>query len=194
MPTSIAALDDTALVQMVVAGHGEYFDELMRRYKKMIRAQVVSILRNSSDVEDVVQDVFFKAWRALPTFRADASLRTWLTTIAHNEALMLWRRHRRQRLEQPSREFDTVAWHGEPADKALIRSEAAQAVRGALVRLPVKYREVLVLRDIEELSAPVTAERLKSSLPAVKTRQYRGRLRLAAALRGSRVQGLVRAA
>src|SRR5262249_30852025 len=190
MPTAIASLDDAALVQMTLAGHGECFGELMRRHNKVVRSRVTSIVRNSSDVDDVVQDVFFKAWRALPTFRAVASLRTWLTSIATNEALMLWRRHQSRRRYETSGEYNTVAWHGESADQMLIRGENARIIRGAIRKLPAMYREVVMLRDIEELTAPVTAERLKSTLPPVKTRHFRGRLRLATVLRGSPSKGV----
>ena len=78
MISKTAKLDDTALVQMALAGHGECFGELLLRHENVVRARVVSVVRNSPDVDDVVQEVFFKAWRALPTFRADATVRTWL--------------------------------------------------------------------------------------------------------------------
>lgn len=194
MPTAMAQLDDTALVQMTLAGQSECFGEIMHRHMKMVRARVLSIVRNPSDVDDVVQEVFFKAWRALPTFRAEASVRTWLGSIAANEAVMLWRRERRQRLYETSEECHTLAWRGEPADKAVMRSEAARTIRGAIVKLPVKYRDVVFLRDIEEVSEAATAKRLKSSLPAVRARLHRGRLRLAAALRRAPGQGLLHAA
>jgi len=194
MSSGMSTLDDAALVQMALAGQGECFSELMHRHKKMVRARVVSIVRNSADVDDAVQEVFFKAWRALPTFRADSAFRTWITSIATNEALMLCRRERRKRLHETPGEFDTIASRGELADKAVIRGEAARAVRGAIVKLPAMYREVITLCDIEELSAPMTAKRLKSTVPAVKTRVFRGRLKLAAALRNWRSHSLLHAA
>jgi len=193
MPT-IAELDDFALVRMALAGDGAGFGELMQRHTKMVRARVVSIIRKSPDVDDVVQEVFFKAWRALPTFRADASVRTWLTSIATNEALMLWRKERRLRLHESSEACDTVAWRGEPADKTVMRREVVRAIRGAIVKLPVKYREAVILCDLEEMTARVAAKRLKSSLPALKTRHFRGRLKLAAVLGDSRAKALNRAA
>lgn len=194
MPTAMARLDDTTLVQMALAGQSECFGEIMRRHMKMVRGRVVSIVRNSSDVDDVIQEVFFKAWRALPTFRAESSVRTWLASIASNEALMLWRRERRQRLYETSEECTTVVWRGEQADKAVMRDEAAKAIRGAIVQLPAKYREVVTLRYIEEVSEAATAKRLNSTLPTVKSRLFRGRLKLAASLRGSRARALTHAA
>jgi len=195
MLTSMATLDDATLVQMALAGHNEYFGELMRRHMNYVRVRVVSIVRNSPDVDDVVQEVFFKAWRALSTFRAEATMRTWLTRIATNEALMLCRRERRLlRLHETSVKVETMAWRGEPADKTVMRGEVVREVRGAIVKLPVKYRNVVVLSDLEELTAPVAAKRLKSSVPAVKTRLFRARLRLAKVLRASRAQAMLNAA
>lgn len=190
MPTALAKLEDADLVQMVLAGRGECFAELVHRHMNTVRARVVSIVRNSSDVDDVVQEVFFKAWRALPTFRAEASVRTWLTSIAINEAVMYHRRERRRRNWKSLGEYDTFVCHSEPADKAVIRGEQTQAIRRAILKLPLKYREVVILRDLEELSSKATAERLKSTLRTVNTRLFRGRLKLAAKLRGSRAQTL----
>src|SRR4051812_13676783 len=110
MISTTIKLDDTALIQMALAGHGECFGELLQRHKSIVRARVLSLVRNSPDVDDVVQEVFFKAWRALPTFRADAAVSTWLTSIATNEALALYRRRQRQPSCGPQGEFDTVAF------------------------------------------------------------------------------------
>ena len=194
MNSRMSTLDDATLVRMAQTGQGECFAELMHRYKNMVRARVVSILRNSPDVDDAVQEVFFKAWRALPTYRADAAFRTWLTSIAKNEALMFCRREQRLQRYETRGESDTVACRAEPADKAAMRGEAARAIHGAIVKLPAMYREAITLRDIEELSMPMTAERLKSTVPAVKTRVFRGRLKLATALRGWRSHALLHAA
>jgi RNA polymerase sigma-70 factor, ECF subfamily len=194
MNSRISTLDDATLVEMAQAGQGDCFGELMLRHKNMVRARVVSIVRNSADVDDVVQDVFFKAWRALSTFRADATFRTWLASIATNEALMLYRREQRQRRYEIPDSVDAVACHVEPADKAAIRNEAARAIHGAIGKLPAKYREVITLCDIEELTTPMTAKRLKATVPAVKTRVFRGRLKLAMALRGWRKEILFHAA
>ena len=121
MPTAMTKLDDWALVQMTLAGQSECFGEIVHRHMKTVRARVVSIVRNSPDVDDVVQEVFFKAWRALSTFRADAGVRTWLLSIATNGALMLWRRERRQQSYETSEPCDAMASRGEPADKTVMR-------------------------------------------------------------------------
>ena len=194
MPSETAKLNDTALVRLVLAGENECFAELMRRHTKAVRARVESIVRNPSDVDDIVQETFIKAWRGLSSFRVEAAVRTWLYTIATNEALMYWRRERRRRSYESSNEFDTLPALNEPADQAMIRREESEAIRRAVVRLPLKYRAAVVLRDLEEISLKTAAEQLKSTIPATKTRVFRGRLKLAAALRHSPAQSVVHAA
>jgi DNA-directed RNA polymerase specialized sigma24 family protein len=103
---------------------------------------------------------------------------------------MLWRREQRRRHNETSHECNTVVWHGEPVDQTLIRDEEARIIRCAIWKPPAMFREVVILRDIEELTPPITAERLKSTLPAVKIRHFRGRRKLAAVLHGSPANNL----
>ena len=107
---------------------------------------------------------------------------------------MLYRRERRQPPYDMASDVDTLDSRAEPADVAVMRGEEARAIHEAIVNLPVKYREVVVLRDIEELSARSTANRLKSTLPGVKIRLFRARQKLKAALRSLRPQTLIDAA
>jgi len=190
MRTAMAKLDDSDLIQMALAGHGECFGELVHRHTSVVRRRVVSIIRNSPDADDVVQEAFLKAWRALSTFRGEASLKTWLISIATNEALACLRRERKRRDTESLAEFDTLACDSEPTDQAVIRGEESRAIRGAILKLPLKYREVVILRDLEELNSNATAKRLNATLSTVKTRLFRGRLKLAAALRDSDAQTL----
>ena len=124
-----------------------------------------------------------KAWRGLPKFRADSTLRTWLLSIANNEAVMYHRREQRRRKRETPGESDTVVCRSEPADKALIRVEVSREIHRAILNLPTRYREVVILRDVEELSLEETAKRLKATLSGVKIRLFRGRRKIAAVLR-----------
>ena len=108
-----------------------------------------------------------------------------MTRIAMNEALRLHRREQRRRLCQPLRDFDAFPSQGESPHQCFARTEVTQAVRSAVAGLPAKYSQVLILRDLEQLSARETAQCLKSSIPAVKTRLFRGRLMLLATLHQS---------
>jgi RNA polymerase sigma-70 factor (ECF subfamily) len=101
--------------------------------------------------------VLLKVWKHLSTFRSESSFRTWMTRVAINEALQNCRRERRQLAYQPSYDLDILASPGELPHHAVARIEAIQLVRRAVLGLPAKYRQVLILRDIEELSTKETA-------------------------------------
>jgi RNA polymerase sigma-70 factor (ECF subfamily) len=148
------------------------------------------MVRNVTDADDILQEVLLKVWRHLATFRSESSFRTWMTQVAINEARQLYRRERSKSLCQPLRDLDAFASPGESPHQTLARVEVTQAVRSALMGLPAKYREVLILCDLEQLSARETAQGLKASIPAIKTRLFRGRLMLLAALQSSRARGL----
>jgi RNA polymerase sigma-70 factor (ECF subfamily) len=104
-------------------------------------------------------------------------------SIANNEAVMFHRREQRRRKRETPCESDTVACRSEPADRALIRVEVNRAIHLAILSLPTRYREVVIRRDVEELSLEETAKRLKATLSGVKTRLFRGRRKIAAVLR-----------
>lgn len=186
MASALAKLDDNALIGMALEGQGDGFTELMRRHAGAVKGRIQSIVRNPSDVDEVLQEVSLKAWRALSTFRSESSFRTWLTRIATNEALMLYRREGRTRLCQPMGDFDSFQSPSEPADRCFVRAEEARQLHSAVVRLPLIYREAVILCDLEQLSVRETAQRLQSSIPAVKSRLFRGRHLLVEALRRSR--------
>jgi RNA polymerase sigma-70 factor (ECF subfamily) len=183
MTGAIAILEDTTLIEMALAGQSEYFVALMNRHASAVRGCVRSIARNTSDDEDdLVQEVVLKVWRFLPTFRAESSFRTWISRVAFNEAMQSRRRQRRSRIVPTSTDLSTFASEHESPHRAFVRLEARNTVRQAVAKLPLKYRQVLILRDINELSEKDTARSLRASLPLVKTRLFRARQMLSAAL------------
>ena len=109
-----------------------------------------------------------------------------MTRVAINEALQSYRRQRYSPLFQSLRDLDGLASHGESPDQSLARVEVTQAIRTAVAGLPAKYRQILILRDLEEFSVRETAQCLQSSIPAVKTRLFRARLMLLTALQRTR--------
>jgi RNA polymerase sigma-70 factor (ECF subfamily) len=174
--------EDSTLIKLALAGQADCFTVLMDRHLVAVRRHLRSMVGNSSDADDLLQEVLLKVWRRLSTFRSESSLRTWMIRVAMNEVLQLYRREQHRRLCQPLRDFDAFPSHGESPHQRLARTEVTQAVRSAVARLPVKYSQVLILRDLEQLSARETAQCLKSTIPAVKTRLFRGRLMLVEAL------------
>jgi RNA polymerase sigma-70 factor (ECF subfamily) len=182
--TAVQFEDDT-LIKRVLAGDAESFAVLVERHIGSIRKCIGCIVRNASDTDDVVQDVLLKLWTRLSTFRSESTFRTWATRVAINEALMLYRRERNWRTPQLIEDVDRLAYPGEMTDQTLIRAEAAREVRRAVECLPRIYSSVLMLHALEQLSLKETARRVNATVPVVKSRLFRGRLMLSAAIRTS---------
>lgn len=180
---------DEELVGEVLAGSSASFEELVRRHRAHLRRVVRGVLRDRSEVEDVVQTAFLQAFTGLDGFAGTAPFSTWLTRIAVNEALM--RSRRRRRLERATLQLvpDGDGRPGTPEQEAASR-EAVERVQAAMPHLAVHHREVIQLTTLGELSHAAVAERLGVSEGAVKVRLHRARQ----ALRGLLVEpGGVRA-
>ena len=174
------------LIDRVQRGENELFYELVRPYERRVFAAAMAILRNESDAEDVAQEAMLKALRAIRQFRADARFSTWLIQITVNEALMRRRKDRnhvieaiddRRDEESDYAPRDFADWREIPSE-ALERKEVRQRLAQALASLDRKYREVFVLRDMEQLNIQETADALGISIASVKTRLLRARLML----------------
>jgi len=173
---TLATFEDSALIKLVLAGQSECFTVLTNRHLPAVRRRVGSIVSNRADVEDVLQEVLLKVWRCLSTFRAQSSFRTWMTRVAINEALQCHRREGRRPICQALGDYDSFAAPDESALQSLTRRETTRVVRKAVVELPAKYRQVMILREFQQLSMEEIARSLHSSVPAVKTRLFRARL------------------
>ena len=191
--TAVQFEDDT-LITRVLAGDAESFAVLVQRHIGSIRKCISCIVRNASDTDDVVQDVLLKLWSRLSTFRSESTFRTWATRVAINETLILYRRERNWRTPQMIEDLDQLAYPRELPDQTLIRAEVVREVRRALERLPGLYSSVLILHDLDQLSLKETARRVSATVPAVKSRLFRGRLMLSAAIRRPASRPLVKAA
>ena len=183
MTPSIATFEDSTLIKLALAGQAECFTALMDRHLAPIKRRIGSTAPNAADADDILQEVLLKVWRHLSTFRSESSFRTWMTRVAMNEVLQSYRRKRRNPLCQAPGDLDAFASHVESPHQSFARLEATKTVRRAVASLPAKYRQVLILRDIEQLSAGETAESLQSTIPAVKTRLFRARHMLSQALK-----------
>jgi RNA polymerase sigma-70 factor (ECF subfamily) len=185
------------LIAQVQRGQTELFYELVRPYERRVYAAALAILRNETDAEDAAQEAMLKALANIRQFRAESRFSTWLIQITVNEALMRRRRertrmteaiddHRDDEGEYTPRDF--ADWREIPSE-ALERKEARQKLAEALAMLDRKYREVFVLRDMEQLNIQETAEALGISVASVKTRLLRARLMLRDLLAGGWEQG-----
>lgn len=167
---------DESLVAMARDGDTHALESIMRRHNRMLFRTVRGILRTDSDVEDVLQESYLKAFRNLHQFGPPLRLRAWLARIVVNEALM----HRR-RLNPAAPTDDAMddaigedAAISGPFDEAA-RTQLRHVLELAIDRLPASFRCVVMLRDVEQLSIAETAQCLDLNEATVKTRLHRAR-------------------
>jgi len=169
----------------------EAFYALVQPRERSLFAAAMAILNNPADAEDAVQEAVLKAFSHLSGFRAESKFSTWLTQITLNEARLKLRKDRRHlydSLDEPQSgdegEYspkDFADWREIPSE-SLQREELKQALNRAVASLPPKYREVLLLRDVQSLSTSETAQILGLTPANVKIRLLRARLQMRDAL------------
>src|SRR6516164_6052648 len=179
--------NEAELIRLVCEGDREAFYRLVQPYERAVYATAMSILSNQADAEEVAQEAVLKALAALPRFRGEAKFSTWLIQITINEARLKLRKDRRhlyESIDEPQTDEtgdafpkDFADWREIPSEE-LQRKELREALKRALDSLAPKYREVLVLRDIQHLSIRETAQVLHISEGNVKTRLLRARFQM----------------
>jgi RNA polymerase sigma-70 factor (ECF subfamily) len=186
------APDDRTLAARVASGHHASFEMLMRRYNARLFRVARAILRDDAEAEDALQDAYLDAYRRMDSFHGESALATWLTRLVINRALMRLRRHRRDRIVVPfaaavdrdgrSMETEMADPQAEPPGAAIWRTEVRQLIERRVDELPVAFRTVFVLRDVEDLSVEETAACLSIPAATVRTRLFRARALLREAL------------
>jgi RNA polymerase sigma-70 factor, ECF subfamily len=185
LASKVAREDEHQLVAAAMAGDATAFEELVTRYERKIFRLTMNITRNREDAEDAMQDAFLKSYSHLKTFQGDSRFYTWLVRIAANEALMRLRKRRPNQfsLDEPMEGDEDLMprelqdW-GPGPEQRFAQTEMREILSGVIEELEPDYRIVFVLRDIEELSTEETAASLGISIPAVKSRLLRARLKL----------------
>ena len=185
LPSSVVREDEHLLVNAAKGGDVAAFEELVNRYEGKILRLTRNITGNREDAEDAMQDAFLNAYAHLDGFQQDSRFYTWLVRIAANEALMRLRKRRpgQLSLDEPiegdgdlmPRELED--WRPNP-EREYAKAELQAQLGEVIEKLEPEFRIVLVLRDIEELSTQETAEALGISVPNVKSRLLRARLKL----------------
>jgi RNA polymerase sigma-70 factor (ECF subfamily) len=169
---------DEEVVLRILGGETALFEIIMRRYNQRLYRVARAILRDDAEAEDVMQDAYVRAYQHLDQFEGRAKFATWLTRIAVHEALArAQRRSRVQELDEDSYGDYMNPLHSttpDPEQQASGR-ELAGLLHVAVLALPPKYRSVLMLRDIEEMSTADTADSLEISEENVKVRLHRAR-------------------
>jgi RNA polymerase sigma-70 factor (ECF subfamily) len=178
--------DEAQMIVSILAGDTQIFHDLIRPYERSVYVMALSFLQNEADAEDAAQEAFLKAFRNLASFRGEAKFGTWLVSIALNEARSRIRKRKTVKMESLDEPADGQAhispallrdWREVPL-QALERKEIRFLLQKAIAGLPLIYREVFLLRDIEELSVNESAESLGISVASVKVRLHRARMML----------------
>ncbi|HYA63400.1 MAG TPA: sigma-70 family RNA polymerase sigma factor [Candidatus Sulfotelmatobacter sp.] len=182
-----ATANEAALITRILTGETELFHQLIRPYEKLVYVTIFAIVKNETEAEDGAQETMISAFRNLKSFRGEAKFSTWLVTIAMNEARRRLRKAKvaaEDSLDEPVEESEgdytpavLTDWREIPL-AALERKELREKLREAVGMLPEKYREVFVLRDIEELNQEETATALGINVTLVKVRLHRARMML----------------
>ena len=180
---------DRELVSRVQSGDTDTFEELMNRHSRRVYRTLVGVLGDPEEARDAMQDTFLKAFQHLSGFQGRSSFSTWLVSIASNTGLQRLRdRKPAESLDEASpdsedgfRPRQIQSWTDNP-EQLYSKAEMRALVETSVMRLPAKYRVVLVLRDLEQLSTEETAAALGLGISALKARILRGRLMLREAL------------
>ena len=177
---------EAEMIAAILAGETQLYHELIRPYERNVYLMALSYMKNEADAEDVTQETFLRAFRNLASFRGEARFSTWLISIALNEARIRLRHQsvvRMESLDESHNEDNTLSpallrhWREIPSE-IVERAEVRKLIHAAIEALPSIYREVFVLRDVEELSINETAQALTISIPSVKVRLHRARIML----------------
>lgn len=187
------ALPDTELVELARQRHPGAFRIIMRRHNRRLYRVARGVLRDAAEAEDAVQETYMRAFTALHTFRGDASLSTWLTRIALNEAL--GRRRRKSEtvdlaaLDTPEERnrmhvipFPLMKPAADP-EQAAARQDIRRVLERAIDALPEPFRIAFIMRDVEGMSVEETAAQLSLRPETVRTRLHRARMQLREAVR-----------
>ncbi|HEX7951655.1 MAG TPA: sigma-70 family RNA polymerase sigma factor [Burkholderiales bacterium] len=172
---------DAELVRLAQAGDAKAFEALVVKYQRRIARHVARYVRNSGDVEDIVQDVFIRAHRGLGSFRGDSAFFSWLYRIATNASLSHLKRSRNDVLlgddapEERAEAFEPGVSDAADPERTLMAKQIADTVQKALARLQPDLAEALMLYEVEGKPYAEIAGMLDIPIGTVRTRIFRAR-------------------
>lgn len=175
MPTSDDS--DEAWVKRAQAGDRKAFSELVRRHQDRVYRYLLRMLGSHDDALELAQDTFVKAWQALAQWQPEALFRTWLFRIANNTALDALRRRKLVEFVPLEDTYDAPGFEPDPERQAQARQEVRQ-LEELLKRLAPEHRQILLLREVEEMSYEEIGQVLSLGEGTVKSRLARARAAL----------------
>lgn len=180
--------EDLGLVELARQGDMRSFDELVTRHRARIYAMIRNMIHQETDAWDLSQEVFIKAWHALPKFEAKARFSTWLYRIAHNVVYDFTRKRKiesagelndeifdRERIDSAS---TTTPAGGESPDDVMEQGELRAKIEAALAKLSPEHREAVVLKDVQGLAYKEIADVMGTSIGTVMSRLFYARQKL----------------
>lgn len=172
-------VEEEALVSSAQSGDERAFEQLVERYSPRLRGVLVRVTHDPEAAHDALQDALLRAWQNIDRFQGRSSFFTWVTRIAINEGYRTIR-HNEAAAELPLDDAvgERIPGWGDRPDEVFESREFLGAIEAALGRLPIEYREAVVLRDVEGLSTSQAAEILDVGERALKSRLHRGRMAL----------------
>lgn len=178
-------IEDAELVKLAQNNDTRAFDELVNRYRDRVYRLCVKILRNDDDAAEALQDTFLSAFKGLKNFKAESTFSTWIYRIATNASLMKVRKRRpghvsyeqSQSTNPEAEPLPLQDWSALPLEE-LLQAETRERMAIEIEKLPEELRTVFVLRDVEELGNAEVADVLEMTVPAVKSRLHRARIKL----------------
>jgi len=171
-------LDDAKLVAASQAGDQDAFAQLVQRHQRRVFNLVFRMLQQYEEANEVTQETFLAAWQGLSSFRGDAQFSTWLYRIAYNCCLKQLELRKREKALQAAIQEEQIlekAQGDEPSNAAIEASAYQHLVHEQLSNLPAKYRIVLILRHLQEMTYEEMAEILTMPIGTIKTHLFRAR-------------------
>ena len=181
----VSNITEPEIIAAILGGEIQLYHELIRPYERSVYLMALSYMKNEADAEDVAQEAIVRGFRKLSSFRAESKFSTWLISITINEARTRLRRQALVRMESLDQLDEDKGispallrdWREIPSE-VIERDEVRNLIQQAVAQLPDVYRQVFLLRDVEELTTSETAEALNISIPSVKVRLHRARMML----------------
>lgn len=178
---------DNSLISLIKSGHSEIYDEIVKRYEKKLFSYIYRLVGNREEAEDILQNVFVKAYRNIKTFDIERKFSSWIYRIAHNEAINFLKKRNKRKLiswediSTSKDKMETKSAERSPGD-IWIREESRLQIKKALGYLPEKYQKVLLLRYFSEKSYEEIGKAIGSPVNTVGTLISRAKKKMMAVI------------
>jgi len=175
--------DEQETIRRVLNGDYDAFEAFVEKYQARVYRHICKMVHDKQQAQDLLQETFLSAYKGLASFTGASSFSTWLFKIATNTALMFLRKHHPEYIEyedhlENARKSDLVVSSPEFVStplEILLSVEGRKKIEEAIDSLPVLYRSVLILRDVEGFSIEEVSQIMEASVAAVKSRLHRAR-------------------